>query len=327
MGVAEWSSTAFHDLVTGWVAGECARDGIVLTGDRDQPHCRPWSSTISYETSAGRMWFKVNGPGTWHEPPLVAALSNLVPQLVPELVAVDLDRGWSLMRDAGPVIRSTTTPDELWSTWERVLVRYADAQVKLATAVPVLLETGVPDLRPSKLPDAARGLAETLQGKPVAEGGLSESERDSLGARLPTYDDWCAELDRSGIPVSIQHDDLHSSNVCMDGSVEQARIIDWGDASVAHPLATMLCTLNSIAFHAECEIDDPLVRRVRDAYLEPFTTYADRAELVRYVDLARRTGCVSRAVSYVAALDGEPVSTHAEYDFPVRAWLLDLLED
>lgn len=326
MGVAEWSSTAFHDQATGWVADACARQGIELTGDRDHPRCRPWSSTISYETSAGRMWFKVNGSGTRHEPPLVAALSDLVSELVPELVAVDLDRGWSLSRDAGPVMRSTATPDELWSTWERILVRYADAQLQLAAALPTLLGTGVPDLSPSNLPEAARRLADEL-GQPVDEGGLSESERDSLGARLPTYDGWCAELDGSGIPVSIQHDDLHSSNVCMDGSVEQARIIDWGDASVAHPLGTMLCTLNSIAFHAECEIDDPLVRRVRDAYLEPFTTYADRAALVRYVDLARRTGCLSRALSYVAALEGEPVSTHAEYDFPVRGWLLEMLED
>ena len=138
MSVAEWSSSAFHDLATRWVADECARQSIDLTGDRDQPHCRPWSSTISYETTAGRMWFKVNGSGTRHEPPLVAALSGLVPQLVPELVAVDLDRGWSLSRDAGPVMRSTATPDELWSTWETLLVRYADAQLQLATAVPVL---------------------------------------------------------------------------------------------------------------------------------------------------------------------------------------------
>ena len=327
MGVAEWSSTAFQDQATDWVSSECARVGIELTGDRDHPHNRPWSSTISYETSAGRMWFKVNGPGTRHEPPLVAALSVLVPQLVPELVAVDLARGWSLLRDAGPVMRLTAAPEELWLTWERILVRYADAQLQLASAVPALLETGVPDLRPSNLPVAARQLIAELGTVSVDQGGLTEAERAALESRLPTYAGWCAELDGSGIPPTIQHDDLHSSNVCMDGSVERARIIDWGDASVAHPLATMLCTLNSIAFHAECEVDDPKVRRVRDAYLEPFTTYADRVELVRYVDLARRTGCVSRAVSYVAALEGEPASTHAEYDFPVRAWLRDILED
>jgi hypothetical protein len=89
----------------------------------------------------------------------------------------------------------------------------------------------------------------------------------------------------------------------------------------------MLVTLNSISYFAGVEVDDPKVQRVLDAYLEPFTTYADRAALEHYVDLARRTGCVSRALSYADALTGEPVATHAEHDFPVRAWFLEMLED
>ncbi|MGH8965063.1 MAG: hypothetical protein ACRDXB_07005, partial [Actinomycetes bacterium] len=98
VGVEEWSSARFHDRATVWVAEGCRRHGIELTGDRDQPHVRPWSSTISYETSAGRLWFKVNGPGTLREVPLVAALSELEPALVPEVLAVDVGRGWSLSR-------------------------------------------------------------------------------------------------------------------------------------------------------------------------------------------------------------------------------------
>jgi hypothetical protein len=89
----------------------------------------------------------------------------------------------------------------------------------------------------------------------------------------------------------------------------------------------MLCTLNSVSHAAGLELDDPRVLRVRDAYLGPFTAFADHAELVRLVALARRTGCVARALSYRAALLGEPVTTHAEYDFPVREWFLELLED
>jgi hypothetical protein len=68
------------------------------------------------------------------------------------------------------------------------------------------------------------------------------------------------------------------------------------------------------------------VLRVRDAYLEPFTALASRAELERLVDLVRRTGCVTRALSYRAALSGEPAATHAEHDFPVREWFLAITE-
>ena len=88
----------------------------------------------------------------------------------------------------------------------------------------------------------------------------------------------------------------------------------------------MLATLNSIAHHAQVELRDPRVRRVRDAYLEAFTGYGDHDTLVRLVELARRTGPVSRALSYRAALAGEPVATHAELDFPVRGWFLEILQ-
>lgn len=129
----------------------------------------------------------------------------------------------------------------------------------------------------------------------------------------------------SGVPVSVNHDDLHSSNVCVgDGST---RVIDWGDASVMHPFGTMLATLSSIAWHAGTTIDDARVRKVRDAYLEPFSGHGDHDDLVRWVELARRTGCLSRALSYVHALEGEPEATHREHDWPVRGWLLALLEE
>ena len=70
--------------------------------------------------------------------------------------------------------------------------------------------------------------------------------------------------------------------------LSSVRIIDWGDASVGHPFGTMLATLNSIAFHAgvlraDRRMDDPRVLRIRDAYLEPFTSLGSRKELLRWV--------------------------------------------
>lgn len=322
-----WSSVSFHEEVITWVADVADSRGIVLTDAWTQPHCRPWSSVLRFESTSGPVWFKVNGPGTRHEPRLVSTLGRLAPDLVPQVIAVDARRGWSLARDAGPVLRGIAAPDELWPSWENLLRRYAEWQVRLADDVRTLMETGVVELSPETLPQTARRILRDLAALPPDDGGLAEPEVQEVEERLSTYDAWCAELAGSGIPSSIQHDDLHSANVCWAGSAETARIIDWGDASIGHPFGTMLCTLNSIAHHAGCGIDDPRVVRVRDSYLEPFASYAPRADLVRYVDLARRTGCVARARAYLAALEGEPVSTHAEYDFPVRGWLIELLDD
>ncbi len=322
-----WSSAAFREETAAWVHAVCSPLGIELTGESEQPHIRPWSSAIRFESTTGPVWFKVNGTGTRHEPALVDVLSRLVPNLVADVLAIDTQRGWSLSRDAGPVMRTTAGPDQLWSSWEGLLTAYAEVQIQLSAHVPELLATGTPELTPVTLPGHAAALVEELSALSPEEGGLTPQESDAAVARLREYDAWCAELAGSRIPASIQHDDLHAGNVCWGGSVAGARIIDWGDASVGLPLGTMLCTLNSVGDHAGAEIDDVRMVRVRDAYLEPFTAYAGRAELIRYVALARAVGCVTRALSYRRAFDGEPVATHAEFEFPVRAWFLELLAD
>ena len=338
MPVALWSSPAFVDEARAWVEDASAALGLKLTGEWEQPHCRPWSSAIRFETTGGRLWFKVNGPGTRFEPGLVALLGRLCPGLVPDVLATDPIRGWSLTRDAGPLLRSLVPADGLLPHWEALMPRYAEAQLGLAAHRDELLATGAREVSPSTSPAQARALLDELGGQPPEQGGLTAEQAALVEARLPEYDAWCAELAAAPVPDTIQHDDLHSANVCwpgqaVDGADEaaSARIIDWGDASVGSPLGAMLVTLNSIAYHLgvfreDGVIDDPRVLRVRDAYLEPFTTLAPRAELRRLVDLVRRTGCLTRALSYRAALTGEPVSAHEEHEFPVRNWFLGITE-
>jgi hypothetical protein len=68
------------------------------------------------------------------------------------------------------------------------------------------------------------------------------------------------------------------------------------------------------------------VGQIRDSYLEPFTGLGSRQELLRCVALARSTGCVTRALSWERALQDAPRMVVVGGDFPVRGWLLELLE-
>ena len=332
--MALWTSNAFLEEARVWVAAQLARHGGRLTGGWEQPHARVWSSTIRFETTEGRVWFKVNGSGTAYEAGLVALLGELRPGLAPDVIAYDGARAWSLTRDGGPTLRSSAASGELWTYWERLLPSYAEAQLALAQHRTRLLSTGAPHLAPVQLRLEYRRLLTELPVLPIEDGGLTTEQASALERLLPTYDDWCAELATSPVPHSLQHDDLHSNNICWPGKVDDlssVRIVDWGDASVGHPFGTMLATLNSIAFHAgvvpgEGLMDDPRMLRIRDAYLEPFTGLGSREELLRWVALARSTGCVTRAVSWEKALRDAPLTVVMGEEFPVRGWLLELLE-
>ena len=62
----------------------------------------------------------------------MALLGELRPGLAPDVIAHDDNRWWSLTRDGGPVLRSFVAPDALWTYWEGLLPRYAEAQLGLA---------------------------------------------------------------------------------------------------------------------------------------------------------------------------------------------------
>ena len=91
---------------------------------------------------------------------------------------------------------------------------------------------GIPDLRPSRLPDLLASLADD------PDASLTEEDRSRLRELVPTYAGWCAELEAYGIAPSLQHDDLHDGNVFVGRTGD--RIFDWGDAGIAHPFGTLL---------------------------------------------------------------------------------------
>jgi hypothetical protein len=332
--------------VTAWVTSSCRDLDLVVVSPGELTHDRPWSRVLAFDIrepdgALGRVWFKANGIGTRHEPELLSVLMSLIPDLAPEVLAIDPARAWSLTRDAGPTWRSTTPVSRHWPLWEDLMPRYADAQLALAAHRTKLQATGTPERSPATLPAQAAELVAELtslglsgQGGDNGDdcGGLSANDSSALEARLPAYGKWCRELDSAGIPWTIQHDDLHANNVCgaepagrSGRASEGSRIIDWGDASVGHPFGTLLTTLGSIAHNSGCEVDDPRVDRVRDAYLEPFTSYAPRAYLITLVEVARRVSVVTRALSWRDALIGSPTAVQRELEFPVRGWLQELL--
>jgi hypothetical protein len=83
-----WTSEAFLVEARAWVADQLASRALELTGDWEQPHARPWSSAVRFETTDGRVWLKVNGPGTSHEPALIQLLDARLPGVVPEVLGV-----------------------------------------------------------------------------------------------------------------------------------------------------------------------------------------------------------------------------------------------
>ena len=271
-----------------------------MTGELDQFHVRWWSTVIRVPATGGDLYFKAVGRGFEFEPPLTATLAELAPDRVTELVAVDTARGWMLMRDAGEQLHDLVGHPADLHRWEDALPRYAELQIAAAPLAVELLAVGVPDVRLSKLPDQLGGLL----GGPEAR--LDAELRERVFAALPGIEAMCSELAAYGIPETIQHDDLHDRQVFVrDGSYV---FFDWGDSCVSHPFHSLTVTLRATAAKLDLEPGGAELRRLRDAYLEPFGAPAEAA------DLAYRTGTIARALAWDRYVRAAGVNADPEDD-------------
>ena len=273
-------------LEPGWLAQVEAwiRERGEVTGDLDQFHVRWWSTVIRVPSEGEDLYFKAVGQGFGFEPALTAKLAALRPDRLPALIDVDLDRAWLLMRDGGRRLREVVSGPGDLRHWERALPRYAELQLASAPVVDELLDLGVPDARLSALPTQLEDLL--ARGVP----GLEPGEHAQVVEALPELESVCRDLAGYGVPETIQHDDLHDGQVFLtDGRYV---FFDWGDACVSHPFHSLTVTLRATAARLDLAPGGREMRRLRDAYLEPF------GELREAANLAYRTGTVARALAW-----------------------------
>jgi len=283
-----WSSSAWLAEATSWVDGRLSAAGIARTGPVTQPRVRAWGTVLTAPTDQGPVWLKAPGPRTAFEVPLYELLARLVPDRVLVPIATDTTRGWVLLPDGGPTLGESDR-DTVLTGLEQVLPSYAVLQRDLASHVDELLGFGVADMRPAAMP--AR-----FDEAVAAARGRTGDEVDEIVPLRPEFVSWCEELAASPVPPSLDHNDLHPYNVFAEGT----RFYDWGDSVVAHPFASMLVALGFL--RRVLDLPEPVLHRLRDAYLEPFTDLAPRATLAAEVELACRVAKPARALVWHRAI-------------------------
>ena len=323
-GVATWRDPVWRDAALEWASDRLAERGEALVGEPEQPHVRAWSTAFRLPVRGGAVWLKSVGPGSAQEPALVGALGEWAPEHVLVPLAVHRERRLMLLPDGGATLRETGGASSV-EAWEAMLRDYAQVQVELAPRADEMVGLGVPDTRPARLPELAAELLDDDDAVMLDHpDGLSSEQRDRLVAELGHYGELCERLADSGIPASVQHDDLHDANVFVgDG---RHRFFDWGDASVAHPFLSLLVPLRVAARALEVPSGDAVLLRLRDAYLEAWSGYGSPAELREQADLALRVAPLPRAMTWRRILRGVHPEERAEWRDAVPGWAAEYLE-
>nr|WSY53755.1 phosphotransferase [Streptomyces sp. NBC_00886] len=336
-----WEQATWREAALGWAGRELAARGLRETGRRGV-RLRPWSVLVRIPvtpvtpveapgTTSGRnaVWLKANPPASAFEAPLTAALARWVPEHVLEPLAVDADRGWSLLPDGGELFwevldRGPVDP----RAWEEPLRQYATMQRALVPYTKDLEQLGVPSARTTALPEVFDRTVEFIRSV-VTENTAPLRQPDPavdparLRALRPRLLNWCAELADLGIADSLDHSDLHDGQL-FNPEPGRFTFFDWGDAAVSHPFCSFLVP----AGRAAERYGTQALPRLRDAYLEPWTGDGrTRADLRRALALAGRLGVIGRAVSWGRHFPGASDETRAAGAAESAKWLLKLESD
>ena len=287
--MSAWTDPLWLAEAHAWIRAEVARLDLGAVGAIDQHHVRPWSTVMRVPTESGDVYFKANTAALRHEAAAIMVIAAHRPDCVPPLLAVDRERGWMLMADAGDRLREIVERERDLSCWVEILPLYAGLQIDLADHADELVALGVPDVRLSTLPSSFETMLDGLVELPAFD-------RRRYERHVPRVKEMCDELAAYGLPETVQHDDFHDGQVFVrDG---RYLLLDWGDACVSHPFFTLSVTLEGQLAWGLDDIQGSVdVRPFRDAYLRAFAPLAEDADLDAACEIALRLGWVCRAVN------------------------------
>lgn len=297
---APWAIRGWRAEAVAWFSDQARHLGCPLTGPVEQD--RGWGISTVLRAPAGEthLWFKASGTLFRDEPAITRTLARVAPDRLPE-VLTDNGRAWMVMADfGGAALKGTEEP----APWEEALREFARLQIASLDHEDRLLAAGVRDRRLPSLPSAfaaLMGIDEALM--PEHPKGLSQDQIEELRGLVPWVEDACERLGRAGIPHTLVHGDLHSGNVAVTprGPV----FFDWSDAAWSHPFFDLVPFFSDGFEGPRADERD----RLRDAYLEPWSTLAAPDGLCETYELAQTVGAAYQAVSYWLIVESlEPTS-------------------
>jgi hypothetical protein len=270
------------------------RAHVDVRGELDVEKDKPWATTFRVPTVDGAVWFKACGSVQAYEPRLTASLFERWPDRVVEVLAYDVDRAWLLLADGGTPVGAY---GDMSAAFAAALPLYAELQRGEVAHVDEHLAAGVPDLRVEALPAEYDALVES-------DAPFTRDERERVRRFAPRFVELCDRL--AGWPATVQHDDLHLGNVyARDGRL---RILDWGDASISHPLFSLVVMFRALEEHGRLDPDDPWFARLRDLFVTAWDTD------VATVDLALRVGAIAQVFTWLRIRSGMPSDFRVRFD-------------
>jgi Phosphotransferase enzyme family len=252
------------------------------------------SRVLRVSTTRGDVYFKAVPRLFAAEPVVTRLLAEWCPEHVPDVLAIDAERGWLLVRDGGQKLRAEPSA-YLQARYRRAAMRaLAELQRASIDRTADLLAAGATDRR---LPQLV-GQLDALLAEAASLDDADPQLLGRVGTAAPDLRSMAARLGEIGIPDTLVHGDFHPGNVAIRD--REVVIFDWANAGVSHPFLDVVTFLDEDATGREAPDEDSL----REAYLGYWRDYARPARLRQAFELGKTLGALQQAIMYQRIMRG-----------------------
>jgi Phosphotransferase enzyme family len=263
---------------------------------------RAWSTVWKLQTPGERFYLKEAAPGFDVEAPLLEALCRWRPASIVEMVVADTKRGWVLTRDAGQMLHDVMfdDPEAGRAQLSSILVSYAQLQVDCQRPDAPPFAHILEDRSPVAM---SRSFAAIVKNDTLLRNGGANADDFAQRSRwLQSVDQLCSDLAALSLPVSLEHGDLHISNIMIsaDGT---PRIADWGDACWATPLHALIMCLDDVAGRHKITREDPWFAQLIRDYFETWQLHGTASDFHHALAIIRALVPVSGVLQWSRGID------------------------
>ena len=280
------------------------------------------SCLFKIPTTVGVLYFKACRcfPSRGHrtifssEVHLTQALAHTFPELLPEVIAIEPEHQWMLLRECGPLLLRGRPVFEVWSN---VIQAFARMQIASLSFKSVLLQAGCANRCLHHLVSDF----ETVLNESEIWSQIRTSVREDLYQSLPLLHCLCEELASIPVPAgTLVHGDLHAGNIVLQQG--HPVFLDWSDGCIAHPFFDAVIFL---ARAGKLSHEQGACHLLQDAYLTAWQSFASNAQLTQAIHLVEVLGCVHQVVSF-KILVGQEEPWKQEMHDGLKYWVKTLLE-
>jgi hypothetical protein len=307
-----WSSPEFEAELRAWV------EPVVGPVRLEQFKLRGWATVLKVYAEGALFWAKQNCARNAFEATLVDELNRIEPDRVVPLAAVDRARGLLLMPDQGAVFGFEHADLESWC---QVVQQWAQLQRDLLPYGDRLSAAGVQSLRPEDSEELVVERTDALNALAIGDPSrLPDDAAARIGAALPELRRSVDAVAALGLPLALNHNDLHGGNVFATPG-EVMRFFDLGDALLTEPISVLLTPLHILTDLLSCAPDDPRLWQVTEALLEVWSDVAPLPELRAVVPHALRLARLARHEAWLRVTPPMTPSELADWGSAASEWL------